>query len=449
MSSGFSPSALVKLAYNVNLAFESIAHNKTRAVLTSLGIVFGVASVISMLSIGRGAQEEILEQMKLLGTNNVIVKPVVKQVEGDVSDDTQSEAEAERRPFSPGLSLADAQAIEATIPGVAYVSPEIEMETMAIRSGRRRSVKLIGVDQTYFQDGQFELAEGTYFSEAHLADAIPVCVIGQEIKTRFFAAEAPIGKRIKCGDLWLTVIGVLEQRQLDAESLQHLGIRNYNLDIYTPISTQLLRFSDRARLTERDLQADGDAQSGGSDNYHQVDRLVVRVTGTDYVKPVAEVISRMLERRHYGVVDFEVIIPEVLLAQERRTQAIFNVVLAAIASISLIVGGIGIMNIMLASVLERIREIGVRRSIGATKKDVIYQFLVESVAISFTGGVLGILLGVGLSFGIESSTGISTIITAQSVLLAFVVSVTVGLAFGLLPARRAASMDPVEALRHE
>lgn len=441
----------VKLAYNVRLAFESIAHNKTRAILTSLGIVFGVASVISMLSIGRGAEEEILEQMKLLGTNNVIVTPVVEQEEGIVQEDTA--AEEERKPFSPGLGLADASAIAATIPGVSWVSPEIVAETVAIRAGRRRSVKLVGVDHTYFRDGQFRLAEGSFFSDVHLADAVPVCVIGQEVRAKFFAAEPALGERIKCGDLWLTVIGVLEQRQLAEESLQHLGIRNYNLDIYTPISTQLLRFSDRARLTEQDLRSsqddDSDGQRPADTNYHQIDRLTVHVADSERVRPVAEIISRMLERRHHGVVDFEVIIPEVLLAQERRTQAIFNVVLAAIASISLVVGGIGIMNIMLASVLERIREIGVRRSIGATRRDVTYQFLVEAVAISFTGGILGILLGVILSLGIERGTGITTIITVPSVLLAFVVSVSVGLAFGLLPARRAASMDPVEALRHE
>ena len=439
---------LVKLAYNVHLAFESIGHNKTRAVLTSLGIVFGVASVISMLSIGRGAQEEILEQMKLLGTNNVIITPVIEQEEGVVNP--EGDAEAERKPFSPGLSLADAHAIEEMIPGVSYVSPEIEVETVAIRSGRRRSVKLVGVDRTYFQDGQFRLAEGSLFTETHLKDAVPVCIIGQEVKTRFFAAEPPLGQRIKCGNLWLTVVGVLEQRYLAKDSLQHLGIRNYNLDIYTPINTQLLRFSDRARLTEQDLrEAQQNDNPQKNPNYHQIDRLIVHVTGSDHVKPVAEVVSRMLERRHHGVVDFEVVIPEVLLAQERRTQTIFNVVLAAIASISLVVGGIGIMNIMLASVLERIREIGVRRSVGATRRDVIYQFLVEAVAISFTGGVLGIVLGLLLSYGIESGTGISTIITLPSVLLAFFVSVSVGLAFGLLPARRAASMDPVEALRHE
>ncbi len=445
---------LRKLTYNFRLAFESISHNKVRAILTSLGIIFGVASVISMLSIGRGAEQEILEQMKLLGTNNVIIKPVVEQEEGEVSAEEEGD-EGEARPFSPGLTIADAQSIVELVPGVESVSPEVESETMAIRAGRRRSIKLVGVDKSYFETGQFTLSEGTFFTDAHLDEAIPVCVIGHAIKTRFFAGEPPLGRRIKCGSLWLTVVGVLEQRDLSDASLEHLGIRNYNLDVYTPISTQLLRFSNRAQLTEQDIRdaerANRRGASGGqsSDNYHQIDRLTVRVEHSGLVQPVADVVSRMLERRHHGVVDYEVIIPEVLLAQERRTQTIFNVVLAAIASISLIVGGIGIMNIMLASVLERIREIGIRRSIGATRRDVTLQFLVEAVAISFSGGVLGVLLGVLLSLGIETSTGINTIVTTPSVLLAFLVSVGVGLIFGLIPAQRAAGMDPVEALRHE
>jgi putative ABC transport system permease protein len=273
------------------------------------------------------------------------------------------------------------------------------------------------------------------------------------VKTKFFPKEEAIGNRIKCGPLWLTVIGVLEERNIDARSIERLGIRNYDLDIYTPISTLLLRFEDRTRVTGQDIQQ---AQQEGREdasaataNYHQLDRLVVGVVASEYVPSVAEVTARMLERRHNGVVDFEVTIPEVLLEQEQRTQSLFNIVLAAIASISLIVGGIGIMNIMLASVLERIKEIGIRRSLGATRQDVHLQFLIEAMALSFTGGVIGIALGLLISLGIEQATGIQTIVSVFSVLLAFLVAVTVGLVFGFLPARRAAEHNPVEALRHE
>ncbi len=430
---------------------DAVGHNRLRAMLTSLGIIFGVASVISMLAIGRGAQEEILNQIKLLGANNIIVIPLVEQEEGSV-DAEDDPSLAEKRPFSPGLTLHDANSIASLIPGVEAVSPEVVIETTALRAGLRRSTKLIGVDRSYFQTGDFELAEGNLFSATQIDQAAPVAIIGHDVKTKFFPQEEAIGNRIKCGRLWLTVIGVLKPRNISEQQVERLGIRNFDLDIYTPITTQLLRFEDRQKLTAQDLQqAQRDRRRGieGEANYHQVDRLVVQVGDSQLMRPVADVVTRMLERRHYGVVDFEVIIPEVLLQQERRTQNIFNIVLAAIASISLVVGGIGIMNIMLASVMERTREIGVRRAVGATSRDVVMQFLIEAIVISFTGGILGILLGVGLSLGIEQSTGIATEITATSILLAFLVSVTVGLVFGLLPARRAAMHDPVYALRHE
>lgn len=235
-----------------------------------------------------------------------------------------------------------------------------------------------------------------------------------------------------------------------------LGIRNYNNDIYTPLNTMRLRYENRTQLTVADVRG---AQGGGGDDaesqsstgplQHELDQLVVRVSSSDMVGPVAEIVNRMLERRHRGVVDYEVIIPEQLLEQERRAQAIFNAVLAAIASISLVVGGIGIMNIMLASIMERIREIGVRRAVGATRKDIILQFLIEAVMVSFIGGIVGVILGFALSYGIERMAGIETVVSPVAIALAFLVSVSVGLIFGLLPAKRAAEHDPVVALRHE
>ncbi|MFK7845557.1 MAG: ABC transporter permease [Rhodothermales bacterium] len=441
---------LEKLAYNFFIAVESITFNKLRALLTSLGIIFGVASVISMLAIGTGAQEEILGQIKLLGANNIIIQPIQFQEEGAVDEEASNLDE--KNPFSPGLTIADAESIAKLIPGVQSVSPEVINETTALRAGLRRSTKLVGVGQAYFENSGFELSEGSYFSEEHFATSAPVAIIGQDVKTKFFTKEKAIGNKIKCGRLWLTVIGVLEDRNIAVENIERLGIRNYDLDIYTPISTQFIRYENRALLTEQDIQeGNSDRRRGNesSTSHHQLDRLVVRVEESEFVKPVADVVSRMLERRHYGVVDYEVIIPEVLLQQERQTQDLFNIVLAAIASISLIVGGIGIMNIMLASVMERIREIGVRRAVGATKQDISYQFVIEAMTLSFTGGILGILLGIGFSLIIQESTGINTIVSFGSVALSFLVSVSIGLIFGILPAKRASEKNPVEALRHE
>jgi putative ABC transport system permease protein len=446
---------LQKLTYNVGIALESLVQNRLRALLTSLGIIFGVASVIAMLAIGRGAEQRILEQIQLLGATNVIVEPVIEQKEGPVDDASSDARAAETRPFSPGLTLLDAESIAAIVPGVEAVSPEVVMETNAVRAGLRRSTKLVGVTPAFFTGGEVALAEGRFFSDAQMQRAAPVAVIGQDVKTKFFAQEEALGKRIKLGRLWLTVVGVLERRALDVKSIDRLGIRNYNLDVYTPLPTMLARFADRARVTARDVQraeSNDDDDDNGSDapppNYHQLDRLVVRTAGSAYVPPVADVVSRMLRRRHNDVVDVQVIVPEQLLKQERETQTIFNIVLASIASISLIVGGIGIMNIMLASVLERIREIGVRRAVGATRRDIAMQFLIEATTISVAGGLLGIALGMGLSAAIEAATSIPTIVSGLAVGVAFVVSAGVGLVFGFLPARRAAERDPVESLRY-
>ena len=447
---------LQKLTYNVAIALDGIVQNKVRALLTSLGIIFGVASVIAMLAIGQGAEQEILKQIRILGANNVIVRPVVEQTEEAVSE-TGSTPRQQRR-YSPGLTLSDARSVADVVPGVESVSPEVVVETNAVRAGLRRSTKLVGVTPAYFENVGVQIAEGRGFSAHHVDNAVPVAIIGHDVKTKFFPRETAVGNRIKCGRLWLTVVGVMEQRALTQQSMDALGIRNYNLDVYTPLPTMLLRFADRARVTTADVErAEREANGRGNDaaesdtptNYHQLDRLVIRASSSDLVSPIADVVNRMLERRHNQVVDYQVVIPEQLLEQERRTQTIFNVVLAAIASISLIVGGIGIMNIMLASVMERIREIGVRRAVGATQRDIVLQFLIESLALSCTGGVLGVLLGVGLSLGIEAATGIPTIVAGWAVALAFVVSAGVGLVFGLWPAKRAAERDPVEALRHE
>jgi putative ABC transport system permease protein len=264
-------------------------------------------------------------------------------------------------------------------------------------------------------------------------------------------------------------MGVLEDRRVTGETSQRLGIRDPNMDVYVPLHTMLLRYRNRAQLTQRDIEAaskggdDGMIIIGGADqanqqsddqkaertNLNQLDRIIVRVRESSMVPSVALVIQRMLMRRHNSIVDFEITVPELLLRQEQRTKTIFNVVLGAIASISLIVGGIGIMNIMLASVLERTREIGVRRATGATQKDILFQFLSEAVIISVAGGVAGIILGGLFSTGIEHIAGIKTLVSYISIVVAFGVSITVGIVFGIVPAWRAAKQDPVACLRYE
>jgi putative ABC transport system permease protein len=456
------------LLYNLGIAWQAIQQNKIRSLLTSLGIVFGVSSVISMLAIGRGAEQEILEQMKLLGTNNIVIQSLVEQDEGTVE---ASEAKAkQKRPFSPGLSLSDLENIEATIPFVALVSPELQYETVMIRDGKRRSGKLLGVYPSYFDIQKIGLHAGGFFSAEQASMAEQVCVIGYGLASKFFPGEDPIGKQLKCGPLWFTVVGVLENRTQTVKNPEKLGIRDFNMDVFIPAQSILNRYNDRSRITASAIQKSRSGSStvvfgGGSMivsqsssseeeseedfNIHQVDKLIVQVAQSQHVQPVADVIYRLLKRRHNEVIDFEIIIPEQLLEQEQRTKTIFNVVLSSIASISLIVGGIGIMNIMLASVLERYREIGVRMAIGARKRDIQLQFLSEALAISLSGGLMGIFLGFVFSYIIEATTGIPTIVSAGSVALAFLVALSVGLVFGIVPARKAADLQPADAVRYE
>ena len=447
------------LLANFSIALEAVLANQLRSLLTALGIIFGVAAVIAMMAIGNGAQKEILEQIELVGVNNIIIEPVVEQVEQNVAD----EEEAEKKKFSPGLKLLDVESIRKNVPGIKKLSPEILLETYLIKNGMRRSSKLVGVEPAYFEVANFELSEGKMFNEHQLKVGAPVCIIGKGIQTKFFPQENPIGKMLKVGNQWLEVIGILKERYISDKAISNLGIRDYNMDVYTPIQTVLIRYINRDLVTGSGLKKNFGGFSFGPMvmisgnenknkapvNYHQIDRLVIQVDDSEKLSPTAEVLSRMLERRHYEVVDFEITIPELLLKQQQRTQNIFNIVLAAIAAISLLVGGIGIMNIMLASVMERIKEIGLRLSIGAKKSDIVYQFVFEAVMISVTGGLVGVILGIALAYAVSNLAEFPTTISFGSILISFGVAATVGLVFGITPARRAANQDPITSLRHE
>ena len=449
-----------RLLANLYIAVSAVIANKVRSLLTALGIIFGVAAVIAMLAIGNGAQQELLDQIKLVGVNNIVIKPIIEQKEEKIEEEA---GKNEKKKFSPGLTIRDVNNIRSTIPGLSRVSPEIFLDTYIIRNGYRRSAKLVGVDPVYFDIYSFQMEDGQVFTPDQRKLGAAVCIIGHSIKTKFFPVENPLGKSIKVGQHWLTIIGVLKERAVSETSISKLGIRDFNMDVYTPLQTVLVRYRDRDKITTEALRLAAMRSRGNirgnqtltpeqeqeKKNYHQLDRLVIQVDETSALQPVSEILSRLLQRKHYGVIDFEIEIPELLLKQQQRTNDIFNYVLGAIAGISLLVGGIGIMNIMLASVLERIKEIGLRLSIGAKKSDVVQQFLFEAVMISVSGGIIGVILGVTMAYVVSVVAGIPTIITFSSIVLSFGVAATVGLVFGIAPARKAASQDPIASLRYE
>lgn len=437
--------------HDIKIAVDAILTNKLKSVLTALGIIFGVAAVISMLAIGRGAQQEILEQIKMVGVNNIIIKPVIEE-----DSKNESETGKLKQKYSRGLTMADASAVLSTVSSVKSVSPEIYLETNVIQNGKRRSAKLLGVQREYFDLFNLKLQSGSFFSAYHNEHGTEVCIIGEGLKSKIFGNSDAVNKVIKCGSVWLKVIGVMEKRTFSTTAGENIGLTLSNDAIYIPVKTMLLRYKNRALITSGMFsKGNGEWSEESGDqkkevfNYNQLDKIIVQVKETEQIPATKEVLERMLLRRHSGVRDFEISVPELLLKQQQRTKDIFNLVLGAIASISLIVGGIGIMNIMLASVMERIKEIGTRLAIGATKTDIVVQFLAESALISLTGGVIGVIAGIFFSYLITHLAGIQTIVSAFSIIIAFGISVLVGIIFGYLPAKRASTKDPVVSLRYE
>lgn len=438
-----------RLIFNLGLAVEGVLVNKLRSFLTALGIIFGVAAVIAMLAIGSGAKESILNQLKLIGSNSIVVEK--KKLEDEKSEEqstaTSTNEKNAKKQWSRGLHLDDTKAIVKQIPTITEVSPEIIIESKIIADGRQGDVRVIGITKDYLKLNNLRVGDGQAFTSYYQEDGTPVCIIGRNIQTKYFQQKDPVGAIIKCGNVRLRVIGVLAKRIASKDNLDDLGIRDVNSDVYIPIQTALSRFTDRSKVTVADIGNRG--RNSDKKEYHQIDRMVIQIDKTENLQATADVLGRLLKRRHQGVVDFEIQIPELLLQQQQKTQETFNLVLAVIAGISLLVGGIGIMNIMLASVLERIKEIGVRRSMGAQQSDIVNQFLFEAIIISLLGGVLGIALGIGSAKIIANYAQIPTIVSGWSIMISFGVAFIVGLIFGLFPAQRAAAEDPIKALRVE
>ncbi len=442
---------------NLSIAADAIMVNKVRTLLTALGIIFGVGAVITMLAIGTGAREEILDQMKLVGTNNIVIDPLDDKQQEEQSENSNEEKLNQKA--SPGLTFKDALAIKEILPTVSKISPEITLNLPIITEGKMMNGFVTGVSPDFFSMYNFSINDGQAFNEEQSGLAMSVCVIGKEIEHKFFSTVNPVGKQIKCGEQWMTVVGVLEDLSISEESIkENLGIRNYNKEIFIPINTILLRFKNLYAVSGAEVNqvffGGGMMMSSSSSedadiDKHEVDRIVVEIIESDFLIESSEIIGRLLSRRHNDISDFEIKVPFSLLKQKQKAKQQYNIVLGAIAGISLLVGGIGIMNIMLASVLERVKEIGIRKAMGARKLDIIQQFLIEASLISFSGGIIGVVIGVSTAFLIERYRDISTIVSFESILLSFGVSVMIGIVFGFFPARKAAKQDVIESLRYE
>ncbi len=403
--------------------------------------------------------------MKQVGVNNIVITPVMTDSKGEGEEDAESDKKQVGEAFSPGLTLKDVKAMKEIIPYIKNVSAFVSYKTSVIHSGKQSKAKIIGVNRSYFDLFNIELEKGTFFNGIQEMKGLPVCIIGQDIKKKMFKQSNPIGKYVKCGTVWLKIIGVLKNKSYSMQTMSDFNINNANQEIYAPINTILVRYKDRSAITKKDLKGndmffvrqgnsisffeDGAGEVDGDIGRNQLNKIIVQVKESEQLKATSIMLGKMLLRRHNGKQDFQIVVPELLLKQEQRTKNIFNIVLGAIAGISLLVGGIGIMNIMLASVMERIKEIGVRLAIGARKKDVILQFLTEATIISVFGGMLGIILGVVLAKLITKVAGIYTIVAWDAVIVSFLVSAAVGIVFGWMPARKAASQNPVESLRYE
>ncbi len=403
-------------------AVRNLARHKLRTALTMLGMIFGVGAVIAMLSIGAGGEQKALETIGKLGLRNVIVR----------AKEIKPEERAELRKKSLGVSLRDAEAITEAVPNVERVLPRVEVKPYKILSpsGKTKG-RVYGVSSQFRKVATVRLAGGRFFDARDEAEHAQVCVIGPEIRRNLFGYGPALGKQLKVNDVWLEVIGLLASDPVGAGPSRNGTPSASNAEeIWLPVSTAMRKF-DRDPL---------DAP---------VDELMVTVKEGVSPGSVADLVKPLLDRLHGGADDYEVVVPEALLEQQRQTQRIFNIVMGSIAGISLLVGGIGIMNIMLASVLERTREIGVRRAIGAKRTDIRSQFVIESFAISLIGGMSGIIIGIVLARLVAAYAGWPTVITVWSLILSTGVSIAVGLVSGIYPATRAAELDPIEALRYE
>jgi len=410
---------------------KSLALHKMRSALTVLGIIFGVCSVIAMLSIGKGASYEALEQIKQLGSNNIIIRSIKPPEDQEVSSSMSYVLEY-------GLTYEDRDRIQYSIPSVVVEAPLREILKDVYYKTRRTAPLVVGTVPWYTEISRFNIGKGRFLTDLDLKTSNNICVLGKKAARDLFLYEDPLGKDIKIDQQYFSIVGVMEDKSARVDQ-ENQNTTDYNNMVFIPLSAAKDRFGEtlvKAKSGSREMER------------VQLHQLTVRVEDQHQVEETAKSIQTVLEKYHKKK-DFRLIVPLELLRRARETERIFNIVLGSIAAISLLVGGIGIMNIMLASITERTREIGIRRALGAKRRDIVFQFLVETVVLSASGGALGIIVGVTIPFLVTYFSDMKTVVTVWSLILAFGISAAIGVIFGLYPANRAANMDPIEALRHE
>jgi putative ABC transport system permease protein len=412
----------MQIEENIRVAIYGLSDHKFRSFLTMLGIIFGTASVITMISIGEGAKKQAMAKYQDLGVSNIIIRD---------KDLTDTDLEQMRIKFSQGLSLDDTKAITEIVPGVKGIAPQSEAKLEAMYGDKSSKATVIGVTPEVINILNYRMGKGIFIDQDHYNRHLKVCVLGANIAQELFSYEDPLGKNIKLGDQWFEIAGVLQTKALFTETVGELAARDLNNDVYIPLSTFGKRIPKTNILTS------------------ELKQVTVKLESSERLIESAAVIRSIISRRHFNNDDFSIIIPYELMEQEKRESRIYNLLLASIAAISLIVGGIGIMNIMLASVLERTQEIGIRRAVGGRRSDILGQFVTEAMAISITGGLIGVFLGILLSLGIALFTEVKTSLTLYSIFIAFGFSVFVGITFGYLPAKKAADLKPIDSIRHE
>jgi putative ABC transport system permease protein len=402
-------------------AFDEMRHHKLRTALTLLGMIFGVGAVIAMLSVGEGAEREALKMIESMGVGNIVVN----------ARSSDGEALKSIREHSVGLSLRDVQSAAATLPFVEDWSAQKQVRSFSLFSREGRSdATVMGVTPSYFTLSAFHIAKGRTLSDEDQSHYGQVAVLGPEAARSLFPQGQPVGGLVKVNHQWFEVVGVLSEGELGQSKIQGVKLGGERNQVFIPLATALKKMNFKSLEDELDS---------------------IKLAITPGVEPslAAKSLGHLFARRHGGEKDYEIVVPADLLAQHQKTQQIFNIVMACVAGISLLVGGIGIMNIMLATIMERTGEIGLLRALGARRKDIARQFLIESIAISATGGMIGIVVGLLLALVISAAAGWPVAWSPFAVLLALGVCMTIGIGFGLYPAKKAARLDPIVALQRD